>query len=420
MAKPFDVTGYWWISSSPEDKIPGTLKFSENEYTTLELNGCFESCSSRKHKNTAGSECDIICGIDYQRNRYCLINNILTNYSVSSYEISKFQVNIVIKGIFLDSSSDTVFNRIRLHFPKLESWQFTDLMEYSEKDGIDTISCNFNPCDNTIDVPLDDGFFLSLHPHIYTSSEYSCYGRSFAINRCTCITIRNSSSKTIFEFLNKVTQVQQLVSFIFMAPQYANEIAIGLDNNDDTGLLEVFVKNGTSANAPFGPLLKYSVVHDKLRELIRRWFEFSDDIDMIIGNYIRTMDSSKSIGAEDFLLIAQSVEGLAKAKFSIHDKSFGSLLDKVYAYMSSIDYIKCNRVDSEVARVTRNYYTHFYKDNNYNKVAHGQDRLRIQQQLKLLLNCMLMKCFGLDDEQINNCLQYSAYVGWTFLAKPKV
>lgn len=416
MSAILEVTGYWWLPSNPEDIVPGILRYYGIENTVLELNGCFESHSVRVAGNPAGLECDVICGSDYQSNRYSLLKSILASHSKSSYEISTFQVEVVIKGLFLDNSDDKVFNKIRLHFPNIERWQLTDLISFKSKYGKDIYECDLNPCDNTLKVDLGDGYSFSILPQLLIRENMSDAGRVCSITRATYITIQNSSDRSISEFLEMMSIAEQLVSFIFMAPQYANEISVKFSG--DNGLKQVLIRTGKSVNAALGPLLKYSIIEENLPTIVERWYEYYDDLHMIIGNHIRTMDYSKSIGDEDILLISQSVEGLAKSKFCIPPREpLDKLLDNVYDQMAGIPMIVANRADSDVARITRNYYAHFSKGNDYDKVARGLDLLRLEQQLKLLLACLLMSCFGLDDNQINECLEHSFFNRWTFLNK---
>jgi len=43
MQSPFELKGYWWLPHSEENKLPGTLIYSQEDGATLELAGVFDS-----------------------------------------------------------------------------------------------------------------------------------------------------------------------------------------------------------------------------------------------------------------------------------------------------------------------------------------------------------------------------------------
>lgn len=46
MQNPFELKGYWWLPNLEENKLPGTLTFSQEEGGFLEIVGVFSTEST--------------------------------------------------------------------------------------------------------------------------------------------------------------------------------------------------------------------------------------------------------------------------------------------------------------------------------------------------------------------------------------
>ena len=128
----------------------------------------------------------------------------------------------------------------------------------------------------------------------------------------------------------------------------------------------------------------------------------------------RTLDPSKSIGNEDLLVVAQAIDGLTKTRNQLPGK-LENRLARLYDVLGGVFRLQNNKMDPDVFRATRNYYTHMSKGNDHNKVAKDGELITLQQQSKLLLTCALLHIYGLSDNEIDECLKHSPFTGWMHL-----
>lgn len=123
--------------------------------------------------------------------------------------------------------------------------------------------------------------------------------------------------------------------------------------------------------------------------------------------------ASKSLGCEDFLAVAQAIDGITKISDS--EKQFRKRVTNLYNRLKNIHRLQNNKVDINTFVNTRNYYAHMAKNNDYASVAKGLQLVELQQEAILLLTCTLLNFYGLSDCQIDESLEHSTFAGNFFL-----
>ncbi|MCQ2167184.1 MAG: hypothetical protein MJY69_00745 [Bacteroidales bacterium] len=386
------IKGYWWLPSKPEEKIAGVLTFNGKDPSTLELFGCFESFNSQNYRKFDPDACEVILGFTQRGIKYSLLNNIRSSFSTSSYEICTFTTNIILEGIHINDMRQQCFFGEILSFKNLRTWYKEDMIEVQESEDFQTFKCKINNLSNGRKVDLLDGAELFIVPSY--RNAFSGWNNEIHLFQSTQLVLDTPKPCSVWDFLEKAKILQQFVSLLFLAPQYFERMSLKT-RDDDYYDVRVYVRNDDSIKPLPWAFLKYDIIKDKLDDILRKWFEYSEDLYPIQNHLFRTLDSNKSVGNEDFLVVAQAIDGLTKGMISISGKLEGRI-DGLYDRLSGIQRLQNNKIDSKVFRATRNFYTHMSKGKDYCMVAIGQDLIALQQKSKLLLTCALLHIYGLS------------------------
>lgn len=405
------VKGYWWIPSKPEESIAGVLTYNGKDRSTLELFGCFTSFNSQHYRKFDPDACELILGVTQRGEKYSLLNNIRSSFSTSAYEICTFTTNIILEGIHVSDMKQKCFSGEILSFEHLRNWYREDMIQVQDTDDSQIYTCKLNDIQNGRSVKLRDGkevVFIPTYRNTYTQwyNEVHLY-------QSTQIALTTPELYSVWNFLEKAKILQQFVSLLFLSPQYFDRMSLRL-NGSEYYEIKVFVRNDVSVKPFPWAFLKYDIINEKLDSILQKWFDCSEEFYPIQNHLFRTLDPGKSIGNEDFLVVAQAIDGMTKLLFD-PQSSCKTRVNELYKQLEGILRLQNNKMDSNIFAKTRNFYAHMAKDNDYTLVAKGENLIVLMQRSKLLLTCALLNMYGLSDNEIDECLAHSPFTGWWHL-----
>lgn len=403
------VKGYWWLPSDLENKIAGILTCNGKDQSTLELFGCFQSCNFLSSRERGSYACELIYGITQKGEKFSLLNNIRLSLSASEYATCTFMTSVAIEGIHLDESNKKCFTGGLLSFKYLSNWYREDTIEVQDDDDYQIFKCKCKGS-NERTIIMSDGAELTIHSSY--KNAYFGHNDEIRLYQGTQLILTVSEPLTIWEFLDKAKILQQFVSLLLLSPQYFDEMRLRMQG-DDYYIVRIYLCNGASVKPSYGAFLNYDVIKEQLDGIVKKWFECSDEMYPIQSHLIRSLDFSKSLGCEDFLVVAQAIDGITKKSDSA--KQFRKRVTNLYNRLKNIRRLQNNKVDINTFVDTRNYYAHMAKDKDDASVAKGLQLVELQQKAILLLTCALLNSYGLSDCQIDESLEHSIFAGNFFL-----
>lgn len=405
------VKGYWWLPSNSDDRIAGELTFENNDHTILELFGCFKRFDNNHRGLFYKNACEIIFGIDIEGEKYTLMNSRCIKCTGSDYVSCSFIAEFILKGVNLYSIDDKCFKVAELTFKNLIKWYDNNLIEMDFENSYEIFKCDLSENSRRQEILLSDGASFVIKP--ICRSNVIGKLEEIHLSQTTQVVLNDKTEYSVLGYLQRAQIVEQFVSLLFLSPQFFDELFLS-DGSEDGMHCQVFVQNETSKNPILGPFLRYEMIKDKLGTIIEKWINNSQDLFQIQAHLFRTLDSSKSLGDEDFLIIAQAIDGFSKLKLSMNC-GLKDNIDKLYDILNGITRLQKNKIDSEIFNATRNYYAHMAKGKDYNKVAKGKDLRMLLHKAKLLLTCALLHFYGLEDEEIDESLKHSVFAANIYL-----
>ena len=116
-----EYKGIWWLPEKPEEKIPGTLKFNNDDGVTLDLFGSFKTNKSRTNKR----EYEIILESTSNGKWITLYNSfdIQRGFSTPGFDSCKIFSNLMLIGKeHLEKKSKLKFHKPTIYLKNLDEW----------------------------------------------------------------------------------------------------------------------------------------------------------------------------------------------------------------------------------------------------------------------------------------------------------
>jgi len=117
MQNPIDLKGYWWLPNLEENKLLGTLTYSQEGGASLELVGVFG-----KNETPQVDQPIIIHGATQQGKPITLYKCFNTHYPLTGVGESKYHVHVIFEGVQFDSEEKIKFNEIYGSYTDLDAW----------------------------------------------------------------------------------------------------------------------------------------------------------------------------------------------------------------------------------------------------------------------------------------------------------
>jgi ApeA N-terminal domain 1/Apea-like HEPN len=180
-----EYEGYWWLPERPDDKVVGTLYFSQDD-VRLELLGAFsDSPAEPDEEGAAGREVTVVrAGFGELPDRDRIIGIIRGQQFVTLERCQGFGVSLgigplpvesglttttyrpgfVLVGARYDPDEDVAFDEVSMRFSDLEMWAGRSglTQDFAIEDGhIKSVQVNYTPLD-PIEVRIDDDATLKI------------------------------------------------------------------------------------------------------------------------------------------------------------------------------------------------------------------------------------------------------------------
>lgn len=224
MNERFEYQGYWWLPEEPEERVPGTLKFSPDEEVTLNLVGSFrgiKGSSGTMADLFPSSESGLILGFSVNGKAITLRNCNMTRGSLRmpGFATSTYSSDMVFVGEHFERPEDIGFEGLSVEYAHLEEWAgisgFTLKMPDDPKDHPYVMEHQIPEC-----IPVSVGE-TSISLMFGVNHEYSNpLVRTASITQEAYIKVEFPEKKHMDDLLEIIYRIQNFLSFGVRHPVY--------------------------------------------------------------------------------------------------------------------------------------------------------------------------------------------------------
>lgn len=117
----FSHEGFWWLPDNPDERVSGTLSFSQEDGPSLELLGVFGGFLAF---NKEMDERITIHGLTKKGKKVTLLDAFVTNRQMNMPGImnEKYRPHLVCIGHHMAEKNDAIFDKSFFRFERLEEW----------------------------------------------------------------------------------------------------------------------------------------------------------------------------------------------------------------------------------------------------------------------------------------------------------
>ena len=166
MEEQLDFDGYWWLPANPDRRVPGRLKFSQDEII-LDLLAKFDEdpCGTVRRMNELEHH-EVIHGLNRDQKEITLSDCWSRGPAMRNGAIlGSYSANRLLIGAWYADETDIRFDEISMRFTDLSMWAassgFESRMRFQSEDNAGGIDVKFTPPD-TVEVAIGDGATLRI------------------------------------------------------------------------------------------------------------------------------------------------------------------------------------------------------------------------------------------------------------------
>ncbi|MCU1267845.1 MAG: hypothetical protein JWM21_4163 [Acidobacteria bacterium] len=451
----FEYSGFWWLPSSAENRVPGTLRYKVGDRMTLELLGSLQGDSEASEGDF---DSDIILGIA-EGNRICTLQKIIRTSSKSigrnDVHRSSFIVHRLFEGKHFASVEDIRLASLSISYTSLEEW-ITDC-PYDKSHETDESSGTLKfIASHLVPYPVFESRVASLNSTIRgnLTFEHSLGIRELEWKSTGYIDIVPDEPAS-FEWLWQVQgDIRNLFTLLMNEPAYLKRIEGYGDEVEVTPgrfakeRIYIYVMQSSDASGkeihPADMLLIFPTIKEHISAILDNWFSKADPLRAVYTLFFGSMYFSTMYPRFHFLNLIQAIESfhrdmrkgeyLSQEAFEqiratltktipkeIANDFRESLKSKIrYGYEYSLrtrlrrlfDELEVQTVQLMTQNVndlrnrivdTRNYFTHYTAE--LKKVAFDGENLDYANfKLRVLLIILLLKEVGLSEAVIRDAI----------------
>jgi hypothetical protein len=442
MKKSLNIKGQWWLPNNPENKVFGTLEYSESGSSKLELFGGLELTT----------EPILIVGESSNGDKYslndCHVNNFQTG--TSGFSTVVYSVSEIFENAHFDSPEEIAFQAISIQYTNTTEWSRLSALKIEQEFFEAKFSLDFDlPEPKTVEFETGSELSLELY------SRYPQFLREVSskieIQQFPVFTFRFSRTKNFEELqLEYIRHLQNLLTLAITQPVsvefiIGHLIHPGFDSKSKEKNRPVniyldrknYFKNDRDVIFQ-NMLFTFPAVEKEWKSLLSNWFKKRDRLEPIVTLYFSTLYNSYLYLENNFLSLVQAVESYHRRTFEtkefeeeekntlieqvlnaidskyhkvitrklnyIHEPSLRTRLKEIFdEHRSVLDKYIRRKQFCDKAYVSRNYYTHY--DEDLKEQVDKIDLIDLINKLEIVIEVCLLKELGFSLKEIEECLQ---------------
>ena len=443
LCEKFEKAGYFWLPSTPDEKLPGTIRIIDSGKTELEILGIF---GGQMKAFDLESDIKRINGIIEGGKFVTLDKCFYKNKSFSSGEISKslVHVNFVFIDVHYDDEEDINFSSFKIAVEGLDEWLSISGIKVENDFEAKRASINFNPPDE-IQIKLTDDIdliftFAWTYPSLGNVTEAKISQKAYIKLISKKLLPLQSFISISFKLTNFLCfAIDQTVSITSVtAYSYDLKSKIGEDKEYEVPIKIYYPSLPFSQNPPkiewHTMLFRYQNISETLPKVLSKWLDAYDRIEPAFNLYFASKTGAHKYIDGKFLSLSQGIETFHRRTSNesvMPDKEFEKIttglldacpkdrkkwLEGKLVYSNELNlrtrlkqivknfetfYGSIKNRKSFINQIvnTRNYLTH-YDINLKSSACSGAQLVDLCMKMECLFQLHFMKKIGFSNEQI--------------------
>lgn len=451
-----EEAGYFWLPSTPDSRLPGTLHISERGRITLDVIGMF---GDPVQAFTVNGSLKRIVGL--VKSQYVTLDSCnckKQNLNFGGISRSIIDARVAYLGAAYGDEETVTFSKVRFSVEGLDEWLFITGLEIEH--NFDDLSATIRykpprkiPIRLPGDIELAFGFSWSLSGG---GTEF----KEAKISQKASMSLVSSNGMPLETFLSIISKLTNFLSFAIdktvmleSVTGFSTELTREREGaqREQVPIRIYFESTSYNEVAPKiswnDMLFRYDQVKDQLEEILAKWFSNYETSEPAFNLYFAYKFGAQRYIDGRFLSLAQGIETLHRrnsTKTVMPPAEFSNLVQELLkscpsdrkewlnsriAYSNEISlrqrlvemiepfqliYGTEERVSLFIRGVvdTRNYLTHYDERLSEKAARGGVDLWRLCMKLEVLFQLHFLRLMGLSNEFIANIVNTVESVKW--------
>ena len=417
-------SGYFWLPSVLEKKVPGILSISDGGSIDLEivelLDGNMETLF-----NAGVDSLKRIVGYIEKGGFVTLDNCYYKSQDLTSVGLSKssFRVDRVFTRVQYDEGEIPRFNTLTFSIEGIDEWvEISGIkVDYQQEKNIPTISYEFPP---NFTVKLANGMKLLI---IWKTSSKYVFREEAGISEKIYFRLVSQSARELDEFISVVRKITEFLCFAMNKTVSLDSMSATSDDlfkeieGDKPSPISIdiyyrswpYAKNDPKI-AWYDMLFKFKEIQNDAEKMINDWIKSYEQYDSAFRLYFLAKTGDQMYLEEKFLTLVQGLE--AYHQRVVRNMSLRNRIMKIIEPFKDIIGTDENRqklIDSIMD--TRNYLTH-HNPSKKPRAATGVNLWPLCMKMELLFDLHILQLTGFSREKIDsivdNCPELKRKRNW--------
>ena len=317
----FKKSGYFWLPSDPERKIPGTLIITDGGNIELEVVGLFDESIEGLNKALNDKyELERIIGHIEKYGLVTLDDCFYKNQNISFGGISKSSVcvNEALIGVAYDDKEFVLINTFKFSVEGIDEWVGLSGIKVESQYEKRTASITYLPPEE-VSLNLNNGMNL-LITFSYTFPGVP-HTKEAKITQKTYFKLVSEQERPLNDFTSAAYKITTILGFaidktVCLEQVSATSDAIRQDiGNNKTVPVSISVYYASQPYTKLEPkidrhrmLFRFRQIRDDAERIINNWFDAYDKIDPALNLYFSTKTGAYKYLEGKFLALAQGIE----------------------------------------------------------------------------------------------------------------
>ncbi|MBK5261609.1 MAG: hypothetical protein JJE17_03425 [Peptostreptococcaceae bacterium] len=308
--KNLEYKGIWWTPNNPEITVSGTLVYTENNGSNLEIIGTFNKSGEDNY--------NIILGKTINGKDITLHNCLTINESFNSNEltITNIFAHTIFDGVHFNTNEDIEFDEISCHYSNVDEWAGFECFKITNEKKGQVIRYRYP---KSICAGIDNNYAVEVFAK--TSFSSSSFGQK-EINIVQKIYVK-VKNKNLNSFEDHVEMVQHMGRFISLGIgepiiqfEMIGQSPANKREYDDNIIypdikIYPYVKNESVNNRQvhrYNMLFNLKEIEDHFEVHIKKWFDNKELLNPINNLYFGTIYNREMFLEQRFLSLVQALE----------------------------------------------------------------------------------------------------------------
>lgn len=317
----FKESGYFWLPSNPEKRIPGTLIIKDGGNIELEVVGLFDDSIDGINRAMNGSDAlDRIVGHIEKHGLVTLDDCFYKNRNISFSGISKsaVHVNRAFLGVAYEENEVILFNYLRFSVEGIDEWVGRSGIKVEHQFENKSASITYNPPEE-VTLNLNNG--MKLHITFTWSLPGFPSEKEAKITQKTYFKLSSEQECSLNDFISAAYKITTLLGFaidktVCIEKVTAISEAIRRDiGNEKTVPVSISIYYSSlpfSKNRPkidwHRMLFTFGQIQNDAERIVNNWFDAYEEIDPALNLYFSTKSGAHKYLEGKFLALAQGLE----------------------------------------------------------------------------------------------------------------